>query len=148
MKKRMTAIAMILVVMILGLFAYIRFSSKGVERDMNMIVTIGDKRFEATLQDNKATDELIQMMEQGPIELSLQDYSGFEKVGALGRQLSTSDKPMRTSSGDIVLYGGNNIVMLYGSHSWSYTKLARINDLTGWEDALGKGNVRVTLSLE
>ncbi|GEM_PF-1639003 len=148
MKKRWMAIIIVVVVVILGLFIYTRLSNKGVERDMNMIVMIGDKRFEATLQDNKATDELIQMMEQGPVELSLQDYSGFEKVGALGRRLSTSDRPMHTSAGDIVLYGGDNIVMFYGSHSWSYTKLARINDLTGWEDALGKGNVSVTFSLE
>ena len=79
-KKRWMAIIIVVVVVILGLFIYTRLSNKGVERDMNMIVMIGDKRFEATLQDNKATDELIQMMEQGPVELSLQDYSGFEKI--------------------------------------------------------------------
>ncbi len=71
---------------------------------MNMIVTVGDKRFEATLQDNKATDELIKMLREGEIVLSIQDYSGFEKVGSLGRSLPTIDKHMRTSAGDIVLY--------------------------------------------
>ena len=150
MKKRMTAIAMILVVMILGLFAYIRFSSKGVERDMNMIVTIGDKRFEATLQDNKATDELIQMMEQGPIELSLQDYSGFEKVGALGTTLPTNDEPITTEPGDVILYQGNQITIYYAANTWSFTRLGKIQGVSESElkKILGKGGITAVFSLK
>ena len=53
---------------------------------------------------------------------------------------------MTASSGDIVLYNGNNIVIFYGSNSWSYTKLGRIDDLTGWREALGDGDITVTFT--
>lgn len=43
---------------------------------------------------------------------------------------------------------GNQIVMFYGSNSWSYTRIGQIDDLTGWEEALGSKDVTVTFSLE
>jgi hypothetical protein len=88
------------------------------------------------------------MMKEKPIVLNLSDYSGFEKVGDLGVNLPTSNKHITTSSGDIVLYHRNHIVVFYGSNSWSYTKLASIDDLTGWKEALGNWNIEVSLSLE
>lgn len=45
-----------------------------------------------------------------------------------------------------MLYQGDQIVMFYGSNSWSYTRLARVDDLENWEEALGSGDVTVTLS--
>ena len=54
---------------------------------------------------------------------------------------------MTTSCGDIVLYAGNQIVIFYGSNSWSYTPLGHV-DLSGreMEALLGSGDVTVTLS--
>ena len=49
--------------------------------------------------------------------------------------------------GDIVLYNGNQIVLFYGSNSWRYTRLGRIDDLAGWEEALGSGDVTATFSI-
>ncbi len=77
----------------------------------------------------------------------MDDYLGFEKVGSLGKSLTRSDKQTTTESGDIVLYSGNNIVIFYGSNSWSYTRFGKIDDLTDWENALGNGSVTVTFSL-
>ena len=71
----------------------------------------------------------------------------MEKVGPLGRGLPASDSQTTTQAGDIVLYQSNQIVLFYGSNSWSYTRLGSIDNLTGWEDALGSGDVTVTLSL-
>ena len=118
------------------------------ETAMKMKVQIGDYTFTATLEDNQAVAELVEMMKDGPITLELDDYSGFEKVGPLGRSLTTSNSQTTTVAGDIVLYNGNNIVMFYGSNSWSYTRLGKIDDLTGWTEALGRGSVTVTFSLE
>ena len=114
---------------------------------MKMNVQIGDTSFTATLEDNAATSELIEMMREAPITISMNDYSGFEKVGPLGRSLTTDNHQTTTSAGDIVLYSGNQIVMFYGSNSWSYTRIGKIDDLTGWEDALGNSSITVVFSL-
>lgn len=114
---------------------------------MKMNVTIGDKSFTATLEDNVASRELVKMMENESISINLDDYSGFEKVGSLGKSLTTDNQQITTQAGDIVLYNGNQIVMFYGSNSWSYTKIGKIDDRSGWEDALGNGSVTAVFSL-
>lgn len=110
-------------------------------------VAISDYTFTATLEDNEAAQELLEMIKEKPLTLNLSDYSGFEKVGSLGRSLTRSDRHTTTKSGDIVLYNGNNIVVFYGSNSWSYTRLGRIDSLENWEKALGSGDVTITLSI-
>lgn len=91
-------------------------------------IEVGGRFFAAALAENEAARELAGML---PLMLELSDYGGFEKVGPLGASLTTSNRQITTSSGDIVLYNGNQIVMFYGSNSWSYTPLARVDDLTG-----------------
>ena len=115
--------------------------------EMKMTVQVGESTFTATLEDNAAVDALVEMMEHGPVTIQMSDYAGFEKVGALGTSLPTSNSQTTTQAGDIVLYQGNQIVMFYGSNSWSYTRLGTIDDLTSWTEALGSGDVSVTFSL-
>lgn len=115
--------------------------------EKNMIITIGDYSFEVTLEDNETTEELIEILEDGPIVIDMKDYSGFEKVGPLGRNLPRNDTQTTTHRGDIVLYNGNNIVVFYGSNSWSYTRIGKVEDLDNWEKALGSGDVTIELSI-
>ena len=115
---------------------------------MKMKVQIGNATFTAALEDNAAVHELIQMMKESPITIEMSDYSGFEKVGSLGQNLTTDNYQTTTVAGDIVLYNGNHIVMFYGSNSWSYTRIGHIDDLTGWEDALGSGSITAVFSVE
>ena len=114
---------------------------------MKINIQIGSQTFTATMEDNQAAKELADMMKAGPVTLQMDDFSGFEKVGSLGRSLTTSNQQTTTTAGDIVLYNGSNIVMFYGSNSWSYTRLGKIDDLTGWTDALGHGSVTAILTL-
>ena len=114
----------------------------------NMNVQVGDVVFSATLEENEAVSALVEMMREGLVVIQMSDYSGFEKVGPLGTSLPVNNSQTTTQAGDIVLYNGNQIVIFYGSNSWSYTRLGHINDLTGWEDALGSGDVTVIFSLE
>lgn len=123
-------------------------SNEEVNSEMKMNVNVNGQNFTATLENNSAVDALVQMMENGPVTLQLSDYAGFEKVGPLGQSLPASNSQTTTHAGDIVLYQGNQIVMFYGSNAWSYTRLGHIDDLTGWEEALGSGDVTVTLSME
>ena len=122
-------------------------TGSGEDAAMKMNIAVNDSSFTATLAENAAVDALVDWMEEGPITLELSDYAGFEKVGPLGQSLPASDSQTTTQAGDIVLYQSNQIVLFYGSNSWSYTRLGSIDDLTGWEDALGSGDVTVTLSL-
>ncbi len=117
------------------------------EEEMKMNVRVGERTFTATLEDNEAAAALVQMMESEPVVIEMNDYAGFEKVGALGTSLPASDRQTTTQAGDIVLYQGNQIVIFYGSNSWSYTRLGKIDDLDGWEEALGNGDVTVTFEL-
>mgnify|MGYP005825409247 CR=1 FL=1 len=116
--------------------------------EMKMNVQVGNNTFTATLENNAAVDALVEMMKESPVTIQMSDYSGFEKVGSLGTSLPASNRQTTTHAGDIVLYQGNQIVMFYGSNSWSYTRLGCIDNLSGWEEALGRGNVTVTFSLE
>ena len=114
----------------------------------NMNVQVGDVVFSATLEENEAVSALVEMMRESPVVIQMSDYSGFEKVGPLGTSLPVNNSQTTTQAGDIVLYNGDQIVIFYGSNSWSYTRLGHIDDLTGWEEALGSGEVTMTLSLE
>lgn len=113
----------------------------------NMTLQIGNSSFTVTLESNAAVDALVDMMRKAPVVIQMSDYSGFEKVGSLETSLPTSNRQTTTKSGDIVLYNGNQIVIFYGSNSWSYTRLGKVDDLSGWEDALGSGDAAVTFSL-
>ena len=119
----------------------------GEQIEMKMNVQIGDYNFSATLENNSAVEELLDMMKEGPVIIQMDDYSGFEKVGSLGRSLTASNSQTTTSAGDIVLYNGNNIVMFYGSNSWSYTRIGKIDDLSDWEKALGSGSITAVFTL-
>ncbi|OUP45406.1 cyclophilin-like fold protein [Pseudoflavonifractor sp. An187] len=110
-------------------------------------LTVEGVTFPATFADNQGAEALADLLTDGPLTLSLEDYGGFEKVGSLGQSLPTSNTHITTQSGDIMLYQGNQIVLFYGSNSWSYTRLGQVTDLTGWQEALGHGDVTVTFSL-
>ncbi len=114
---------------------------------VKMNVQIADAVFTAVLEDNAAVREFVDMMRQGPVTIRMNDYGSFEKVGALGTSLTTNDRQTTTTAGDIVLYQGNQIVMFYGSNAWSYTRIGHIDDLSGWEDALGTGSITAVFSI-
>ena len=124
------------------------------EEDMTekMYITIGNQTLPVTLVKNNATEALMAALAANPITYEADDYGGFEKVGALGMSLPTSNQQLTTQAGDVILYSGNQIVLFYGSNSWSYTRLGRIEyesleQLKSFLKA-GQGRVSVTLSAE
>ncbi len=110
-------------------------------------VSVGDATFSAAFSENSGAQAWKELLANGPITIAMSDYGSFEKVGSLGQSLPTSNRQTTTQSGDIMLYQGNQIVLFYGSNSWSYTPLGKIDDLTGWTEALGSGDLSVTFSL-
>ena len=87
-------------------------------------------------EDNEAVSELLTTAQNGAIEVSASRYGGFEQVGSLPRSFSRSDVQTTTQPGDIVLYSGNQLVIFFGSNSWSYTKLGHIKGLSADELAV------------
>ena len=57
---------------------------------------------------------------------------------------------MTSSPGDIFLYSGNQIVIFYGTNTWVYTKLGKIQDMSEKEltDLFGGSDVTITISIE
>lgn len=117
-----------------------------------LYITIGNQTLPVTLVKNNATEALMAALAANPITYEADDYGGFEKVGVLGMSLPTSNQQLTTQAGDVILYSGNQIVLFYGSNSWSYTRLGRIEyesleQLKSFLKA-GQGRVSVTLSAE
>ena len=100
-------------------------------------------------EDNESAAALKELA-AGGLEIRMSMYGGFEQVGSIGQRLPASDVQTTTSSGDIVLYSGSQLVVFYGSNSWAYTRLGHITDKTPEEmrALLGSGDVTVTLSVE
>ena len=114
-----------------------------------MTIQIGDTALRAVLEENAAADGLQELLKDGPVTIAVENYGGFEKVGPLPESLPQEDTQMTAQPGDIVLYQGNSIVFLYGSNSWSYTKLGKIRDVDSGElgEILGGPETELTLSL-
>ena len=115
-----------------------------------VLLKVGENTMTATLTDNEATRELTKLLEHGDIIIRMSDYGGFEKVGALPQSFPTSNTQITTVPGDIMLYQGNQMVIFYGSNSWNYTRLGKIDGATmsNLLQFLGNGDITLTLSLE
>ncbi len=114
-------------------------------------ISVSGKTLPLKIEENQATQALVAALREAPITYEARDYGGFEKVGALGRTLPASDTQITTQAGDVILYSSNQIVLFYGSNSWSYTRLGKIqyeslDELKSFLKA-GQGNISVTLSL-
>ncbi len=118
------------------------------EAERSMTLKIGEREVQVTWEDNASVEDLKKLA-ASDLTIKMSMYGGFEQVGSIGQAITRDDKQTRTKPGDIVLYSGDQIVMFYGSNSWSYTRLGKIN-LTEKElnDLLGNGDVTITLSLD
>ena len=114
-------------------------------------ITVSGKTLPVKIEDNEATKALVTALSEASITYEAHDYGGFEKVGPLGLTLPANNSQITTQPGDVILYSGNQIVLFYGSNTWSYTRLGKIqyeslDELKSFLKA-GEGNISVTLSL-
>ena len=114
-------------------------------------ITVSGKSLPVKIVDNEATKALVAALREASITYEADDYGGFEKVGPLGRSLPTGNAQITTQPGDVILYSGNQIVLFYGSNSWSYTRIGKmeygsLDELKSFLKA-GEGKIKVTLSL-
>ena len=95
-----------------------------------IFITVNGQTKTIYLADTEAARQLAEKVKSQPVTVYLNDYGGFEKVGSLPWSLPTENRQITTSAGDIMLYQGNNIVIFYGSNSWSYTPLGKLNGMS------------------
>ena len=116
-----------------------------------MYITIDGRTEAVTLVNNSATQALVAKLQEASVTVTLNSSGGFEIWGALGFSLPTSNEQINAQPGDIVLYNGSNICMFYGTNSWNYTLLGKIDGLSESELRTflkaGESNISVTLSL-
>lgn len=115
-------------------------------------VTVSGNTLPIKIVDNNATRSIVEVLKKSSITFTAQDYGDFEKVGPLGRSFPTNNEQMTTQPGDVVLYSGNQVVLFYGSNTWNYTRIGKIEYST--IEALksflkaGEGSITITLSLQ
>lgn len=118
------------------------------DNDMDKLkLYIDDVEVDVDWEDNDSMKQIGELAKQNPIIINSHQYGGFEQVGEIGQNIVSNNTQMTTEPGDIVLYAGNNIVVFYGSNSWSYTKLGKINkNREEIEDLLNKAKVTLKIS--
>ena len=116
-----------------------------------MYITIDGVAKTATLVDNAATQALVAKLQEAPVTVTLNSGGGFEIWGGLGFPLPSSNEQINAQPGDVILYNSENICIFYGTNSWSYTRLGKIEGLSESELRTflkaGESNISVTLSL-
>lgn len=117
------------------------------EAAIDMIMKINDTEVSVEWEENESVEALMELTGNEPLTIQMSMYGGFEQVGSIGTSLPRNDQQTTTNAGDIVLYSGNQIVVFYGSNSWSYTRLGHIIDKSEQElvELLGNGDVTITI---
>ena len=129
-------------------FENVNASGENTMENKSLILLIGSTKVNVAWENNDSVSALKRLAANG-LTVDMRMYGGFEQVGSLGRSLPSKDREITATAGDIVLYSSNQIVLFYGSNTWRYTKLGRI-DLSGDEltNLLGNGNVTIYLTVE
>ena len=113
----------------------------------NMTILIGNTSFTVTLDDSETVRKFIGLL---PMTLNMSELNGNEKYHNLSQSLpAASNSSGNIKKGDLMLYGANCIVLFYKDFStgYSYTRLGKIDNPDGLEEAVGKGSVTVTFKM-
>ncbi len=122
--------------------------NKGEEKVSVLNIKVGNKNFKATLEDNNLARELIKQM---PLTINMSELHGNEKYYYFNQSFeANSERIGNIKTGDLMLYGSDCLVLFYESFStsYSYTRLGKIDNPSGLAEAVGKGNVQVTFSID
>ena len=117
-----------------------------------MYVTVTGNTLKITPAHNSSVEALVAILKTDDITYTADDYGDFEKVGNIGHSLPRNDESITTQAGDVILYQGNSICLYYGTNSWNFTRIGKIEGYSADELCsllgAGKGEVKVTLSLQ
>ena len=117
------------------------------ETEAEMVLRINDQVVQVEWEDNESVEALKELASNGTITIEMSMYGGFEQVGPVGTDLPRNDEQTTTSPGDIVLYSGDQIVVFYGSNTWAYTRLGKIQKMSEEDLTALLGALHVTLTI-
>ncbi len=121
------------------------------EEITEMYLTVNGNILEIALAENSSVDALVEILKEGDITFTADENGGFEMYGDIGRSLPTNNTQISAQAGDVLLYAGRYLCFFFGSNSYSYTNIGRINGYSASElrTLLGaaQGSVQVTISL-
>ena len=113
------------------------------ENDLSIEITVNGRTFSAELYDNETASAFAERL---PLTLDMNELKGNEKYYYFPESLPKDpSRPSGINVGDIMLFGGDCLVIFYDSFqtSYSYTPIGKIVDTDGLSEALGSGGVRV-----
>lgn len=105
-------------------------SSEPAPQETLLVLSVNGNKLNVCWENNETVKELLSYTQTESIVVNATRYGGFEQVGSLPQGFSRNDVQMTTEPGDIVLYSGDQLVLFFGSNSWSYTKLGHIEGLS------------------
>lgn len=110
-------------------------------KSMKVKITAGGKTFTAEIEDSETGNAFLAKL---PLTLDMSELNGNEKY-CYGISLPRDDRRYdRIEAGDLMLYGGNCLVLFYGpAGGYSYTRVGKVTQADGLAEALGKGKVTV-----
>lgn len=113
-------------------------------------ITAKSMTFTASFADNASADAFRDLLREGDLTINMSDYGGFEKVGSIGASLPRKDTQISATIGDVMLYQGSQIVIFYGTNSWSYSRLGKVEGAAAEDllSAFGSGDTAITFSLK
>lgn len=131
------------------LMAWLPFAlSAANPEETTMWMTVGAHRFAIALEDNPSTRQLLTRL---PLSLNMVDLHSNEKYATVQPPLPTQPyRPGTIHTGDFLLYGDDTLVVFYKTFdsSYRYSRLGRIDRPQDLAETLGRGDVRVTFTLD
>ncbi|WP_440894807.1 cyclophilin-like fold protein [Amphibacillus sp. Q70] len=113
----------------------------------NILLTINNESFQATLYDNETTEAFIAKL---PLSITMNELNGNEKYSNLDESLpSQSEQVEFIETGDLMLFGSDTLVLFYEnfSTSYSYTRLGTIDHPENLSTILGNNSITVHIEL-
>jgi hypothetical protein len=111
-------------------------------------IKIGEKTFISTLSDNPTATAFKALL---PLTINMNELNNNEKFADLSKKLPiNASVPPSIQSGDLMMYGSRTLVLFYKGFftTYSYTKIGKIDDVSGLAAALGSGDVKVSFELQ
>ncbi len=109
-------------------------------------ITMNNKTFTATLEDNETSRELISRL---PLNIIMNELNDNEKYYYFDNSLpSNSKKVDKINNGDIMLYGTDCLVIFYDTFNtnYSYTKIGKIDNSEDLKEVVGTNDIEVYIS--